>query len=256
MDAFFSHQETNDPSPAKIPDHDPNDLAGLYRSTRSVYRHVERITAFPGNGYVQVAANPDHTLSIAGQTYYEKEFLVYSPKEGNDTLVFHQDGTGKITHMQFNSFPFSAFERIAWYESPTVNLLVFIGCYVVLLSALLAAILGIFRRHKGVKAASHLPRIARIWALIVSAVFILAPIAISTYSTYDYKYLFPSYMVVVLVMILSAAILVAGPVIFTILAWAHKFWGLAEKIHYTLITVALLGMVWLMYNWNLLGFRY
>jgi ABC-type enterobactin transport system permease subunit len=63
-------------------------------------------------------------------------------------------------------------------------------------------------------------------------------------------------MLIVQIVILAASILVAGPVIFTALAWAHRYWSLAGRIHYTLITLAMLGMVWSMYYWRLLGSRY
>lgn len=253
---FVPLKGTINSSHAEIPYHDPKDLAGEYRSTRSVYNHVERITNFPGSGYVRVAINPDSILSVAGQTFYEKEFLVYSPLDGTDTIVFHQDGNGKYTHFQINSYPYSAFERISWYESPTFNLLAFGACYALLLTALLAAFMGIFRRRKKSSSDSRLPNIARLWVLIVSIVFLLVPVATIVYSQLDYKYPFPFYMVVVLAIILAASILVIGPVIFTILAWVRRFWGLSGRIHFTLITVALLGMVWFMYYWRLLGFRY
>ena len=69
----------------------------------------------------------------------------------------------------------------------------------------------------------------------------------------DYRF---SVSFVVLVIILVASILVIGPVIFTVLAWIRRFWGRAGRIHYTLITAALLGMVWLVNYWRLLGFKY
>ena len=231
------------------------DLAGEYRSTRSVYNHVERIIYFPGNGNLTVTINPDSTLSIAGQTFYEKEPLVYSSPDGADTLIFHQDGSGKTTHVLFNSNPLFAYERVSWYETSTFNLLAFGACYGLLLTALLAAFIGIFRRRKGAKSESRLPRIARIWAFILSVIFLLVPVAVAIYTS-DYKSPFPFYMVVALAIILVASILVIGPVIFTVLAWARRYWSRAGRIHYTLITLALLGMVWLMYYWRLLGFRY
>ena len=46
------------------------------------------------------------------------------------------------------------------------------------------------------------------------------------------------------------------PVIFTILAWVRRYWSLAGRLHYTLNHSGMLGMVWLMYYWRLLGFRY
>jgi CubicO group peptidase (beta-lactamase class C family) len=256
MDAFFPAPENSVPPIESGLVHEAKDLAGEYRSTRSVYNHVERIVYFPGNDNLNISLNKDSTLSIDGLIFYEKEPRVYSLKDGTSTLVFHQDGNGKITHMQFNDFPQFAYERVSWYEASTFNWVAFGACTFLLLTAFLAAFIGIFRRSKGVKVESHIPRIARLWAFIISVVFLLVPVAIAVYTKYDYKSPFPLYMMIVLAIILAASILVIGPVIFTILAWVRRFWGKAGRIHYTLVTLALLGIVWLMYYWRLLGFRY
>jgi hypothetical protein len=131
----------------------------------------------------------------------------------------------------------------------------------------LAAFFGIFRHRKPaedfmdtqpgkqVQVESGLPRLARIWAVLLSAAFILAWAAAVYYATVDITYSLPPYMLVVLVAILAASMLVVGPMIFTTLAWRRRYWSLAGRIHYTLVTAALLGMVWLLYTWRLLGFR-
>lgn len=256
MQTFFPAPEASSQPPAQNSAQNRRDLAGEYRSTRSVFNHVERLVTFPGNGNLRVVSNPDRTISIAGQIYAEIEPLVYSLPDGMDTVIFHYDGGGRATHMQFNSFPFFAYQRVSWYETARFNLLLFAGCYLVLLSALLSALIGLFRRPKGMKVESNLQRIARIWAFIVSAIFLLIPVAMAYFIAFDFKSPFPIYMVLVLALILAASLLVIGPIIFTILAWARRFWSNAGRIHYTLITVALLGMVWLMYYWRLLGFRY
>jgi hypothetical protein len=186
MDAFFPAQEASNPPPAENSTQDVRDLAGEYRSTRSVFNHIERILYFPGNGNVRVAVNHDHTLSIAGYTYYETEFPMYSAADWMDTIIFHQDGSRKATHLLFNSIPFFAYERVSWYETSTFNLLAFGACYMLLLTAFLAAFIGIFRRSKGVKVESHIPRIARIWAFIISVIFLLVPV-IAAPIKFDYK---------------------------------------------------------------------
>lgn len=256
LNAFFPAQETGEVLPAKSPAQDAKDLAGEYRSTRSIYNHVERIISFPGAGNVRVMVNPDGTLSISGQTLYETEPFVYRTPDGTDTVIFHRDGREKITRFLVNSNQLFSYEQVSWYETSTFNLLAFSACYGLLLTALLAAFIGIFRRRKRGVCDARFQGIARLWALILSVIFLLVPVATTIYSKLDYKFLFPSYMVVVLALILVASISVIGPVIFTILAWVRGYWGRAGRIHYMLVTVALLGMVWLMYYWRLLGFRY
>jgi NADH:ubiquinone oxidoreductase subunit 2 (subunit N) len=158
--------------------------------------------------------------------------------------------------MLFNSNPLYGYERVSWYETSTFNLLLFGGCYVLLLTTLVLAFVGIFNRQKKSPSDFHLPGIARLWALVLSVIFLLAPIFVIIFSELDYKLPIPFYMMVALAFILATSILVCGPVIFTIFAWQRRFWSVTGRLHYTLVTIALLGMVWLMYSWRLLGFRY
>lgn len=44
-------------------------------------------------------------------------------------------------------------------------------------------------------------------------------------------------------------------VVFAVLAWIRRDWGVVGRVHYTLVTLAAIGLVlWLNY-WNLLGYR-
>jgi CubicO group peptidase (beta-lactamase class C family) len=254
LGAFHPVENTGDPSPAEIASTNPINLTGEYRSTRSVYNHIERVGSFPGKGNIQVIQNPDHTTYIAGQTFYELEPLVYASQEGKTALIFHQDG--EHIRLYLNGNPLFAFERLSWYETSQFNTLIFAVSYVLLLTAILAAFFGIIRRQKVVEARSRLPRIARIWAIVLSTVFLLLPIPIVIYIQIYFRSPFPKFMVFVLAIILAVSILVIGIVVFTLLAWIRRYWNIAGRFHYTLVTLAMLGMVWLMYYWRVLGFRY
>ena len=257
---FSPPQAADEAAPSEIPYHDLDDLAGDYRTTRYAYNHLDRIAHFTGLNYARVRANPDRTLSVSINgvdygIYREKGPFVYSSEAG-DILTFHQNASGKITHMQNLIDASVAYERIPWFESPAFTVALFAVSLVLLVSTLLAAFFRLFRQRKGEKAASNLPWLARIWVTILSTMFIFTLAVAYYYDRSDLEFAFPTYMLIVLVIILVASILVIGPVIFTVLAWARRYWNLAGRIHYTLVTVALLGMVWLVYYWRLLGFRY
>ena len=55
------------------------------------------------------------------------------------------------------------------------------------------------------------------------------------------------------VLSIIVALLALGLIAFTILAWTRRFWGLGRRIHYTLVTLGVVGFVWFMYFWNILG---
>ncbi len=254
MDAFFPGESAQAPQPLESSATALQDLAGEYRSTRTIYNHIDRVASFPGNGHAIVNANQDGTLSIDGVPMVEIEPLVFSTMDGIDKVIFHQDEAGLPTHMQVNSNQAYAYERLSWYETKFFNTYIFIICYAVLLSAVIAALVGFLRRHNEKMPGSL--RIARLWAAVLSAIFLLAPLVLLIYTYIYIKSPFPLFMVAFLVIILAASILVIGPILFTALAWLRRYGSLGSRIHYTLITIALLGMVWLMYYWQVLGFRY
>jgi len=55
---------------------------------------------------------------------------------------------------------------------------------------------------------------------------------------------------------LLAALLTPAALVYTVLAWKNRYWGVAYRIYYTLATVAAVGFVWFLNYWNWLGWRY
>jgi hypothetical protein len=53
-----------------------------------------------------------------------------------------------------------------------------------------------------------------------------------------------------------SAVLTVGALVYTVLAWKSRYWGIAARTYYTLGTVAALAFVWFLNYWNLLGWRY
>jgi hypothetical protein len=48
----------------------------------------------------------------------------------------------------------------------------------------------------------------------------------------------------------------AGLFGFVVLAWKRSYWSLPARIHYTLVTFALLAFIWWLNNWILLGYMF
>jgi hypothetical protein len=44
--------------------------------------------------------------------------------------------------------------------------------------------------------------------------------------------------------------------IYSVLAWKNSYWGIAARVHYTMVTVAAVAFVWFLNYWNLLGWRF
>jgi hypothetical protein len=53
-----------------------------------------------------------------------------------------------------------------------------------------------------------------------------------------------------------SALLTVGALIYTVLAWKDRYWGVAFRFYYTLVTVAAVAFVWFLNYWNLLGWQF
>jgi hypothetical protein len=53
-----------------------------------------------------------------------------------------------------------------------------------------------------------------------------------------------------------SAVMTAGALVYTALAWKNRYWGIAGRAYYTLVTAAVVAFVWFMNYWNLLGWRF
>jgi hypothetical protein len=120
--------------------------------------------------------------------------------------------------------------------------------------------IGYFISRRTGKSGSRpfLPRLARWLAGGVSALSMLFLIGLLTILSNPtvFNWGVPPIMTVFLAIALLAAVLTIGLVIFTVLAWKNKYWSLAGRLHYTLITLAALAFIWFLNQWNLLGFHY
>jgi hypothetical protein len=53
-----------------------------------------------------------------------------------------------------------------------------------------------------------------------------------------------------------AAVLTAGALVYTVLAWKKGYWDIAARVYYMLVTAAAVAFVWFLNSWNLLGWRF
>jgi len=90
--------------------------------------------------------------------------------------------------------------------------------------------------------------IAGIAALILIAfAFILLPWVTDDMGmmiTYMKTQVIPGELTAVLTLPVIAAILTLATVAFAILAWKEKYWTFPHRVHYTIIAIALIAMLW------------
>jgi uncharacterized integral membrane protein len=66
----------------------------------------------------------------------------------------------------------------------------------------------------------------------------------------------PLPLILLLVIPVIAAILTLFVIPLTVLAWLKKYWTLQGRIHYTLVTAALVAFIWWLNFYNLLGWKF
>jgi hypothetical protein len=150
--------------------------------------------------------------------------------------------------------------KLGWYETPGFNLPLLLVCVLVFLSMIpVAAIRFIRNRRRGGerKPASRGARVAY-WIILGICVLNLLFVVGMVPGFNPPTELHGAQLIVKVVLgvgVLSA-VLTVGALLYTVLAWKNSYWGIAARMHYTLVTVAAVAFVWFLNYWNLLGWRF
>lgn len=251
-------------------------FAGSYRATRMAYTTFEKAAAIFSQ--VDVVANSDGTLLLNGlgnkSKWVQVEPRVFRLSGGqrydtyrlsgvqpNDTLVFGEDVQGHVTYMFINNLPEHAFERVPWYENVSFTLSLIVASLSFFMSMLIFLPIRFLRdRRKGgeKKVSSRWVR----WGRGLSGIFSLlnllffVGLLMGLGNTTPFAFGVPLFFTIVLSIGLVASVLGVVSVAFVVLAWKQRYWSLAGRLHYTLVTFASLAFIWFLNNWNLLGFRF
>jgi hypothetical protein len=191
--------------------------------------------------------------------FVEAKPLYFRQVDGPFHILFQKDERGRITHMYTDYTPMLAFEKLKWYETSAFNMALAAGCLLAFLSAIPVAAARFVRSRRQSGYRKTDPRGARVAYQIVVGISILNllfvvgtalwgnPVPLFGISTI-YK--------IVLGLGVVSAVLTVGALIYGVLAWKDGYWGIATRVHYTLVTVAAVAFVWFLNFWNLLGWRF
>jgi len=266
--AFFDHYY---PIPAVEPIQPAVDFAerasrfaGSYKTTRSAYTTFEKIGNLMGppveitdlgNGMLLYS---DHGVEAQ---LVEVEPLYFRQVDGSLGILFREDDRGRITHMFADFAPQYAYEKLNWYEIPSFNMALFLGCILIFLSMLPIALVRAIRnrRKSGNRvSAGRGIRMAYRTILATSVLNLLFVIGLILMLS---NLGFPRFGVsffdrIVFGLGVFSAILTVGTLVYAVLAWKREYWGVAFRAYYTLVTLAAVAFVWFLNQWNLLGWRF
>jgi CubicO group peptidase (beta-lactamase class C family) len=268
--AFFDHYY---PEPAVAPIQPPADFAeragrfvGSYNAYSS-YTTLLKIVGLFGGGYTVDINDPgDGTLLLSLEgielRFVEVEPLYFRQVDGPFAIVFREDGRGRITHLFTDLMPQYAVEKLDWYETAGFNVALALGCILIFLSVIPVAAIRLIRNRRLSGERKPSPRGARLveWIIlgisILNLLVLVAPAYGAMGGITNELLDLPLFMKIMLGMGVLSAVLTAGALVYTLLAWKKGFWGIAARLYYTLVTVAAVAFVWFLNQWNLLGWRF
>jgi len=236
-------------------------VSGVYGVTRRSYTKYEKIATLLMQIKVTSTKEGILLVKIPGDVrqYAEVEPLVFREVDGQGLVVFKEDSRGRVTVAFAGDIPHMALLKLKWYEQPIFHYLIIGLCVLLFVIAALGWPLAALSRKicRRKVEGNPAPKAARWLAGLMSGCFLLFLIllAASLGNTDEVMFGVPSLLKVGLVFPLVAGVLAIGVVAFTFLAWVKKYWYGCRRLTYTLILIAGVVFLWVLYFYNLLGWR-
>jgi hypothetical protein len=264
--AFFDHYY---PASAVEPIQPPADFTkradrfvGAYRWTRSSNTTLEKYTTQLFGATIEVKNPGDGTLFLA-TPYGDSRFVEVAPLYFRQVdapfhILFRENDQGRIAYLFTDLTPQFAFEKVRWYETLGFNMPLLLVSLLLFLSMLpLALISAIRSRHTNANRTSAL-RDARVAQWIILGICILNLLFVLGNVLWGEQIVFgvPLIYKIVLGLGILSALLTVGALIDAVLAWKNRYWSIAARVYYTLVTMAAVAFVWFLNTWNLLGWRF
>jgi hypothetical protein len=215
-----------------------------------------------GLSTVKISDSGDGTLLFTNPwgewRFVEVEPLYFRQVDAPFHILFREDAQGPITRMFTDYTPMFAFEKLNWYETSAFNLALVLGCLLMFVSMIPVVLIRFIRNRRLSGDRKPSSRGARVAYWIILGICILNLLFVAgTVKWGNPVPLFGVSMIyrIVLGLGVLAAVLTVGALAYSVLAWKRSYWGIAARVHYTLVTVAAVAFVWFLNYWNLLGWR-
>lgn len=244
-------------------------FTGEYQMNRRNITTDEKITSILAGGIINVDVDEAGYLLVTngGETnkFIEIEPGVYQNLREGRT----QDAFGQFHKIIFKTDPFGrimlttdgpmTYSKAPFYSTMSFTALALIIIILIIIGSLIywiiIKVLGLFKKGKNKN--SRLSAIAY-WVGICTSITILILFASLFSSGIDPVYQLPkeAYMPEEgnpLLNLIPALMRVFGCLLvsFTVIAWWKRFWGWIARAHYSIFTLAVLGLMWMCNYWNL-----
>jgi len=230
-----------------------NRFNGSYHTTLISYTTPEKLKALNSFNI----ESDKYELVVNKQRYIAIAPLVFQQIHSDKMLIFREDDQGNITHAFLGEYPEIALEKNRWFENPAFSIGLLSICVMLLLNFLITTFIRVFikRKRDSHSRFTFYGSVARLIA-VLEAILIFILLLTLIFAVSDYSGISSGEMPLwrfVIVNSLAIALLTPGLILFTFIVWIKGLWKLLSRIHYTLITIASVALVWLMYFWNIFG---
>lgn len=270
MDFYYPIQSQTQGVPGEGSLERAKQYAGEYQMNRKSITTDEKITSILGGGIISIEVNEDGYLLVTncGETnkFIEIEPGVYQNLRKGRTpdafgpfykIIFRTDPLGRI--MLTTDGPMT-YSKAPFYSTLGFTVLAALTIILIIMSSLIYWIIrmisGWFK--KGKNKSSGLSALAS-WVGILTSVTILVLLASLFSSSIDPVYQLPTeaYLPVEgnpLLDLIPALILIFTFLLVpsTVIAWWKGLWGRITRVHYSIFTLAVMGLVWMLNYWNLI----
>lgn len=223
---------------------------------------------------IQITENDDNTLTVhtpallfAGEPQ-SKHLVPLDPPlfrrvEDNALTAFGEDEDGQIAFAFNPLYPkIGAYERTPWYETIWAHLGLLGFCVIFFLSASIAWLIRPFIQRLRRKPLANLYPLH--WALSTAAfvgllnlLFLVGlPLSLWVIGVWKLAYGVPTIAIGLLCLPIITTALVWVLPVGSVIAWRKGYWSLAQRLHYSIVTLAALAFIPFLLYWNLLGFQF
>jgi CubicO group peptidase (beta-lactamase class C family) len=233
---------------------------GLYRSSWYVHDTLFKFLVLLGAAdEKRVSVQDDGTLRVADDVYYPVGPLLYRQKDSDRMVAFRAGPGGAFTLYEDAT---EELHKLRWWEASAFSFRLLAACVAVLASAVLlwggAALWRAARRRPSQAPAAA--RRARLWTVLIG-VCLAIPVAVAVVQGQPENpediliRIQPAWNAILLVLPQLVALLSILSAVAAVRSWRRRWWGLASRLHYSLVALASAALVWLLHFWNILGYR-
>ena len=231
--------------------------AGNYKPTRVVETNWAKLMGLIMN--LNLKVTKEGRLYGAGRQWVEVEPYIFMESGGDNKLVFEPDEDGNVTRLFIDSNPTNAYIKVHWFETPSFTYALLVVCGILFVTTLRWPVGAMFRKAcKKRKEENPAPRTFR-WAAgglsFLYLVFVIG-MAVSVSDEMELIFGVPAGVKILLAFPLISALLTVLALFYMAKVWFRKYWSRCARIHYTLVVLASIAMLWFLNFWNLLGYRF